>query len=97
MRFTPPAPVTSALIEFTSPDLWNEATQNVVDDFRFNLQQWTISFCPTCLRTHPFSQSRQVVECSHCTTQRLKGGASHFGAENDMDPGLVHQLFDMKT
>lgn len=86
----PLPPVNPDLVDFTSSDLWNDATQNVVNDFRVNLQQWTVSFCPTCLRIHPFSQSRQVAECGHCKAQRMKGLPSRFGAENDMDPGLVH-------
>ena len=93
MRFnpSPPSPTTGTrdLIDFNSLELWSEAAQNVIDDFRLNLQQWTISFCPICQRIHPFSRTRQTVECAHCKAQRSKDLPSHFGAENDMDPGAV--------
>jgi hypothetical protein len=86
-----PTPIDPNLVEFTSPHLWNEPTQSVINTFRLNLQQWTVSYCQTCLRVQPFSRTSQVlVECRHCKNQRDKGKVSHFGAGNDMDPGPVH-------
>ena len=69
--------------------MWTDATQKVIDDFRLNLQQWTTSFCPTCLRIHSYIRAHQMAECSHCKSQARLGKPSHFDAENDMDPGLV--------
>jgi len=86
-----PTLINQNLVEFTFPQLWNEATQSVINNFRFNLQQWTISYCQMCLRVQPFSCTRQVlVECSHCKSQRSKQKVSHFGANNDVDPRPVH-------
>jgi hypothetical protein len=85
----PPQHIAAPAIDFCSPDLWTEATQKIIDDFPTNLQRWTISYCLTCSRTHPFSQSQQLHECRHCILQRRKGMVSKFGMENDMDPGLV--------
>ena len=82
-------PIISPLVDFTAPNLWTNATQRVIDDFRYNLQQWTMSFCPTCSRVHPFPQAGQLVECRHCKSQRDRGKVSKFGAVNDMDPGTV--------
>jgi hypothetical protein len=57
---SPPQRIAAPAIDFSSPDLWTDATQKIINDFRTNLQGWTISYCPTCCRTHPFSQSQQL-------------------------------------
>jgi hypothetical protein len=84
-----PPPTITPFIDFTSPDLWTEATQKIIDNFRLNLQQWTVSFCPTCLKTHPFSRCSQIAECNSCKTRKNKRKSPLYGVQNDMDPGVV--------
>jgi len=76
-------------VNLDSPNLWDPDVQRTVDNFREKLRRWRLSFCPTCLRIHPFYQIRQTVECGHCAGQRRKGKISKYGADNDMDPGVV--------
>ena len=74
------------LIDFSKPELWNERTQQIVDDFRLKLENFSLHICPTF---QSFDRRTMSEECGHCASQRRKGNPSRFGPANDMDPGTV--------
>jgi len=89
-RLDQPSPHNSEpLIDFSKPELWNERTQQIVDEFRVKLENFRLHICPTCSRFQSFNRHTTSEECGHCASQRRKGKISRFGAANDMDPGKV--------
>ena len=77
-------------LDFNTPDLWDSDTQIVADEFRNQLESYSLNYCVHCSRLQNLDP-RYIKEggCKHCKERHRDGRISHFGADNGMDPGKV--------